>query len=160
MNFHHYDAPMPTQNPRLTITLEPLLAAQLRRLSQLTGNSQSKLIAEMLEGSTPVFDRLIRVLEAAEQAKGSIRGKVAGDMAEAQDRVERQLGLVLEDFEAVTAPLLERVEQVSRRARPGAGGTGLPARRRVAAPGDLTPISNRGVRSDPKARKKLNVTTG
>ena len=56
---------MATKNPRLTITLQPSLAAQLRRLSELTGNSQSSLIAELLEGSGPVFDRMIKVMEAA-----------------------------------------------------------------------------------------------
>ena len=59
---------MPAKNPRLTITLQPVLAAQLRRLSELTGNSQSALIAELLEGSEPIFTRMIQVLEAAEQA--------------------------------------------------------------------------------------------
>lgn len=153
---------MPTQNPRLTITLEPLLSAQLRRLSALTGNSQSKLIAEMLQGSTGVFDRLIRVLEAAELAKGEIRGKVAEDMAQAQARVEAQLGLVLEDFDARTAPLLEGVEGVVRRARrPGAGGGDAVPRRSVAgARAVVTPLSNRGVRSDHRTKKSSAKTRG
>ena len=60
---------MATKNPRLTITLTPSLAAQLRRLSELTGNSQSSLIAELLDGSGPVFDKMIQVLEAAAIAK-------------------------------------------------------------------------------------------
>ena len=59
---------MPTPNPRLTITLEPSTAAQLRRMSELTGNSQSSMISELLSQSAPVFDRLITVLEAAEVA--------------------------------------------------------------------------------------------
>ena len=58
------------QKTRLTITLQPTLAAQLRKLSQLTGNSQSALIGELLEGSGPVFDRMIQVMEAAKTAKG------------------------------------------------------------------------------------------
>jgi hypothetical protein len=86
---------MPTLNPRLTITLQPSLAAHLRRLSELTGNSQSKLIAEILEGSEQVFERLIRVLEAAETAKKELKQSTVRDMEAAQSRVEEQLGLAL-----------------------------------------------------------------
>lgn len=140
-----YDAPMPTKNPRLTITLEPMLAAQLRRLSELTGNSQSKLLAEMLEGATVIFERLISVLEAAERAKQSLHGKVAQDMGDAQQRIEKQLGLMLEDFDQVTLPLLADVEKVPRRAARTA--TVSEARRRTGGAPESTPISNRGVRS-------------
>ena len=65
---------MPAKNPRLTITLQPTLAAQLRKLSELTGNSQSSLIGDLLEGSGPVFDRMIKVMEAAKTAKSPCVG--------------------------------------------------------------------------------------
>ena len=144
---------MPAKNPRLTITLQPSLAAQLRKLSELTGNSQSALIGDLLEGTGPVFDRMIQVLEAAKSAKESIRGKLADDMEHAQAKMEGALGLVLEGFDEFTGSLLDEAEAVTRRARrKGAAGAarapsgGLGA----AAP---TPISNRGVRYDPKATK-------
>lgn len=140
---------MPTLNPRLTITLEPTLAAQLRRLSELTGNSQSKLISEMLEGSTEVFSRLIRVLEAAEVAKGSIKGKAAEDMKHAQQRMEAQFGLLMDDWDQGTGALLTEVEKVPRRARPGA----LARDARLASPAVSTPPSNRGVRSTANPQK-------
>ena len=148
---------MPTLNPRLTITLDPLLAAQLRRLSELTGNSQGKLIAEILEGSTEVFARLIAVLEAAKEATADMRTKTATDLAAAQTRVERQLGLVLDDFNGTTAPLLEGVEGIKRRAKRSprvvASGSAAPE---VAASIRLpTPISNRGVRSLTSKKKVL-----
>ena len=79
---------MPAKNPRLTITLQPSLAAQLRKLSELTGNSQSSMIGELLEGSGPVFDRMIQVLEAAKKAKEAMRGRLADDMEQAQANVE------------------------------------------------------------------------
>lgn len=156
MNLGIYDAPMPTLNPRLTITLEPMLATQLRRLSELTGNSQSKLIAEILEGSTEVFARLIQVLEAAEIAKGSIKGKAAEDMKHAQQRMEAQFGLLLDDWDKGTGALLEEAEKVPRRTR--AGGLARAARPPAAAV--VTPLSNRGVRSDPKKVKNVTRTRG
>lgn len=142
---------MPAKNPRLTITLQPSLAAQLRKLSELTGNSQSGLIGELLEGSGPVFDRLIQVLEAAQTAKESMRGKLTEDMEAAQAKVEGAFGMAMEGFDQFTGSLLDEAESVSRRARKGPAvrdGSG----RGATAP---TPISNRGVRYDPKATKTI-----
>lgn len=112
---------MPTKNPRLTLTLSPPLAAQLRRLSELTGNSQAGLISELLEGNTNVFARLIRLLEAAHEAKGSMVTQFVEDMNMAQSKIEKQFALSLEALDLATpephtAPLLEGVEQVKRRA--------------------------------------------
>jgi len=159
---------MPTANPRLTITLQPLLAAQLRRLSELTGNSQSKLISEILDGSTEVFARVIKVIEAAQVATAAMKGKAAADMDAAQTRIEAQLGIVMEEFDSFSGDLLKEAEKVTRRARKGAtsskgsaGGTvavrgtslatGTPARSARSGASTiaavLTPLSNRGVRS-------------
>jgi hypothetical protein len=139
---------MPAKNPRLTITLQPTLAAQLRKLSELTGNSQSGLIGELLEGSGPVFDRMIQVMEAAKTAKEAMRGRIAGDIEQAQARLEEGLVMVLEGFDQWTGSLRDGAEAVTRR---GVGN------RSAAGPGSAqpTPISNRGVRYDPKATKNI-----
>lgn len=123
----------------------------MRKLSELTGNSQSSLIGELLEGSGPVFDRMIQVLEAAKVAKESMRGKIADDIEQAQAKMEGALGMVLEGFDQWTGSLLDEAEAVTRRARRG------PAPRGVSGPGAAapTPISNRGVRYDPKATKTI-----
>ena len=123
----------------------------MRKLSELTGNSQSSLIGELLEGSGPVFDRMIQVLEAAKVAKESMRGKIADDIEQAQAKMEGALGMVLEGFDQWTGSLLDAAEAVTRRARRG------PAPRGVSGPGAAapTPISNRGVRYDPKATKNI-----
>lgn len=138
---------MPAKNPRLTITLAPSLAAQLRRLSHLTGNSQSALISELLEGSTPVFDRLIAVLEAANDVKASFKGSLASDLAAAQTKMESQLGLSLETMDSVTKPLLDQAEAIRRRTRKAALACDV---RASAADEVSTPMSNRGVRSTGK----------
>jgi len=137
---------MPTANPRLTITLEPAVSACLRRLSEVTGNSQSKLIAELLEGSVPVFQRVIATIEAAKLASDEIRGKLASDMQGAQSRIEAQVGIVFDEFDGATAPLLEAVNAVKRRARKGTGARARGAVR-AADSEPSTPMSNRGVRS-------------
>jgi hypothetical protein len=145
---------MSTTNPRLTITLQPSVAAQIREISRLTGSSQSGVISELLESSSPVFERLIQVLVAAESAKAEIGGQVKRDLEAAQTRVERQLGLILEDFGDVTKPILDQAETIRRRTRratPGQAGAGTSGARR----GTSTPLSNRGVRYDPKATEKI-----
>ena len=96
---------MATKKPRLTITLEPALSDSLRRLSELTGNSQSSLISEMLSGSGPIFEKMIRVLEAAEVAKGAIKGRVTRGLDDAQTKFEKALGLSLVGFDELEAVL-------------------------------------------------------
>ena len=121
----------------------------------MTGNSQSALISELLDGSSPVFDRVIRVMEAAQQAQQSIKGSLAQGLDDAQTKVEQQLGLVLDIFDDATLPLLDELETVKRRSRR------TPRRdlRERVAPGreaaEPTPMSNRGVRSDPTATKAI-----
>lgn len=152
---------MPAINPRLTITLDPAVAVSLRRLSEVTGNSQSKLISDLLEGSVPVFERVIATIEAANAASAEMRGRLASDMDKAQSRVEKHLGLVLDEFDQAAAPLTAPVDGVKRRARKKSagrvdvGGT-TPVRTPEARSVDVspTPISNRGVRSNAKAPRK------
>ena len=145
---------MTTKNPRLTITLAPLLSVQIRRISELTGNSQSAIISELLEGSEPVFTRIIQVLEAAQTAKESLKGKLTEDMEHAQGRMEKQLGLALGEFEDATAPLLATLETINRRSTRTAA-TALQRGARTRASGVATPMSNRGVRYDLKATGKI-----
>lgn len=154
---------MSTTKPRITITLEHVTALQLKRISELTGNSQSAMVSEVLQQAVPVFDRLIKVLEAAELAKQSavdarrsVKVQSIGNLDAAQRRIERQMGLVLDDFHDSTAPLLAELEEVQRRARKGVPRAGKGAAH-VAAP---TPLSNRGVRSTQKHDKKIAQNEG
>lgn len=140
---------MPTVNPRITVTLTAKSAAQLREMASLTGQSQSSMVAEILESSDEIFDRMIKVLRAAEHAKAAIKHRAADDLASAQTKVEAQLGLMLEAFDDASMPLLKDLEKVARRGRAsGASGRAAPA---VLAPS--TPLSNRGVRYTPKTEK-------
>lgn len=134
---------MPTKNPRLSITFEPSFLARLRRLSELTGNSQGAMAAELLLGCAPAIDRLIELLEAAKSAKTDVLDKLVSDMEAAQSRIEHQLGLALAETDAITTGLLEDAEKIRRR------GTRRSTRQRVATAVSAvpTPISNRGVRS-------------
>lgn len=147
---------MTTKNPRLTITLQPGTSAQLVELSRLTGDSQSAIIADILEKSAPVFDRVIKVLSAAEHAKAELKGRMASDLEQAQAKIESQLGLALDGFDAYTGSLLDEVEAVRRRARraPTDGKRSAAVGARGAR---TTPPSNRGVRSTANPLKKAKA---
>lgn len=147
---------MTTKNPRLTITLQPGTSAQLVELSRLTGDSQSAIIADILEKSAPVFDRVIKVLSAAEHAKAELKGRMASDLEQAQAKIESQLGLALDGFDAYTGSLLQEVEAVRRRARraPTDGKRSAAVGARGAR---TTPPSNRGVRSTANPLKKAKA---
>lgn len=142
--------------------MDPSVHARLRRLSELTGQSQSALVGEMLGESVPVFDRMIRVLEAAQQARAAVRGQIAADLEGAQSRIEAQLGLVLDEFDATAGDLLGAVESVKRRAARSAGAMPQGADRadRVAQASGGTPLSNRGVRSQNPRTKVLKTQGG
>lgn len=149
---------MPTLNPRISITLEPSTAAQLRRMSELTGNSQSQMVSEILSQSSPVFERMIRVLEAAEVAKQAAKEQTATRLELAQSQVEKQLGLMLDSMDDMSRPLLDHAEQIRRRARRAAKpsvGVARTAGPHAAPQRASTPMSNRGVRS-PQSTTKTN----
>jgi predicted DNA-binding protein len=143
---------MPTTNPRITITLRPELHAILQRLSNATGNSQSAIVADLLEASTGVFERMIHTLEAAERMRAqglAMPAEMQGSLQSAQARIEEQLGLLAEDFPEGCVSLLDQAEFVQRRSRKGGRGEdsargGAP---RSSGPlvGLSTPLSNRGV---------------
>jgi hypothetical protein len=131
----------------------------MRELSRLTKQSQSSIIAEILESSDVVFSRLIQVLTAADAAKAELTSKVKTDLAAAQGRIETQLGLVLDDFDSATRPLLDQAEGIKRRARAtDEASASAPAGRGTGA--KLTPMSNRGVRSDHNNTKTIALKQG
>jgi hypothetical protein len=134
---------MPTKNPRLSITFKPSFIVRLRRLSELTGNSQGALAAELLEGCIPAIDRLIKLIEAAQGAKADVLEKLQSDLEEAQTRVEAQLGLALDESDRITSSLVEDAETIKRRS----AGAGMRKRPRAGVSAIATPPSNRGVRS-------------
>ena len=147
---------MPTKNPRITVTLQPATSAQLVELSRLTGDSQSAIIADLLEQSAPVFERVIKVLSAAAQAKAELKGRMASDLEQAQAKIESQLGLALDGFDAYTGSLLQEMESVRRRARRAPAGAERCEVSAGARGAHATPPSNRGVRSTANPLKKAN----
>lgn len=60
---------MPTQNPRVFLTLPPELFELLGQLSALTGQPRSTIVRELLIEATPQFRAIVEALTLAKQKK-------------------------------------------------------------------------------------------
>ena len=151
---------MPTQNPRLTITLTPAVAAVLKSMSEASGNSQSSIVGELLEVSVPVFERVTKALLAARDMEEAAKGEIAAGLGRAQSRMEQQLPLHLAELDEGIRPLLDHAEDVRRRRARAAGGAPAPAGARQPdgrAPRVSTPVPvtrGSGPRSKPSKAGK------
>lgn len=110
---------MTTANPRITVTLQPATYAVLQRLAQATGDSMSASVAELIDVSIPVFERVIMALEAAKSIEDNAKTEIKAGLSRAQDKLEGQLGIMFEQLDEGIRPLLTEAEKVRRRpARP------------------------------------------
>lgn len=128
---------MSSSNPRVSVTLKPKTAALLRRLSEVTGNSISSIIGDLLEDSEPVYERAVRTLEAARMVMDKARAEAVQHQKNDQRAIhQRFYGLEDAVFEEIEADeqqpdLLEGAETIQRRAgrpknpRPVTRGSGL-----------------------------------
>lgn len=107
---------MPATNPRISVTVVPSVDAVLSRLSSITGQSKSSFIAEILESSMPVFERMVVVLDAAQHAKDTLKSQTMRDMEAAEARLQEMLGITMDIFDETSAPILEEAERIKRRA--------------------------------------------
>lgn len=74
---------MPTQKPRIALTVPEHINDTLDRLSELTSTPKSKLIVEMLEQYVPILDEVASTLEKIRSDKENgkeIARKFAQDM--------------------------------------------------------------------------------
>jgi predicted DNA-binding protein len=62
---------MPSQKPRIALTVPEDLDSVLDRLSSLTGTPKTKLIIEILEEYRPIFERAVEALELIQSDKSN-----------------------------------------------------------------------------------------
>lgn len=139
---------MPAVNPRVSVTLTPALDATLKRLSDASGQSRSAIIAELLEQSEPVFERMATILETAKTATQEAKDRMAANLEEAHGRLLEHAGVIGDLFEDHVADLVDDVEQIGRRSGTRARGSGSAHRDRVPLWAGLwpqTPPCNTGV---------------
>ncbi|RYD49712.1 MAG: hypothetical protein EOP83_24830 [Verrucomicrobiaceae bacterium] len=108
-------------------------------MSELSKNSQSAIIGDLLETSLPVFERVVTVLRAASTVEAAAKEEIAAGLNRAHDRIEKQIGLNLAELDEVSRPLLDAAEKIARRA-----GGGSRNRRAHATDGPGLKVSKSG----------------
>lgn len=176
-----YDALMATNKPRITVTISPATYELLKELSELNEESMSSTVGGLLEQVAPVLERMNRILKAANAAKESVKGRLADDFEQAQGRMEKALGLVMDDFASLELPFLTLEKDIREGVWRGADARDMTASdaergrwhglREASGRmlfeggktgdflGGATPISNRGVRSRRGTSKKAIFST-
>lgn len=68
---------MPTNKPRLMVTVTPEVHSTLKELSRVSGSSMNSFVAAMLRDALPVFRTLIKTFEAAQKSQEQAADNVA-----------------------------------------------------------------------------------
>jgi len=151
---------VPTNNPRINITLSPSLDLLIERFAGLQRVSKSQVIREFIEAAEPSIQRACALMEAAQGAPAAAVNQVATDMRDSLRQAERAAGALLAETEFMTRDLVAEAEAV-RGKRPGkkaaekgrggprsAGGTRPASKALGGAKRSQTPLtSKRGVKS-------------
>lgn len=128
---------MATNKPRITLTLEPRQYEVLRSISDSSGQSMSGIVADLIEASQPILERMAVTFQKLKQVKEVERSSLLQAMDDAQAAFEPMAQEVIGQFDL----FMERVEKAGVGTRVGA-----PATARVPTPAHLrTPSTNRGV---------------
>lgn len=129
---------MPTNKPRITITLEPHTHAVLTELSRLQGKSKSGIITEFLETVVPVLERTCYLLQLAQSATATVNDDLKASMERAEATLFKMFNDAMGEMDGVTELLSRGVDESSAKV---GGDTGAESRSRASLP----PHSNTGV---------------
>jgi hypothetical protein len=96
---------MPTTKPRISITLDPDQHEVLARLADLQGRPMSRIVMELLGEMTPVLGRLCVVMEAAVQARVSVKTAFQFAADHAEEKLMPHAEMVLRRYEEMDEDL-------------------------------------------------------
>lgn len=131
---------MATKNPRISVMLRPESDVILSRLSAVSKQSKSSIIAEFLEETCmPMFERMVVVLEAAANATDEAKAATKQGFADAEEKLLGVIGMTTDLFDQASRPVMD--EAAAKRTD---GGT---RKRHSARPDSAAPPPcNTGVR--------------
>ena len=78
---------MPTNKPRVAVTLSPEVHETIRRFAELQGKSRGRVIADLLESVNPALSRTVALLDAAQQAPQQVQQGITSTI----EQLEREL---------------------------------------------------------------------
>jgi hypothetical protein len=130
MNLEEY---MPTERPRITITLSGQQHEVLRRMSLLGGESMSSIVVDMLDTVMPMLERVVVTMQAAHDAPAQAKKGMRESFARAEAEMLPQLTSMMHQLDMLLEPA----------PAPALAGAGVGSKStRKPRP----PTSNRGVR--------------
>ena len=117
---------MATSKPRVTVTLEPDDYALLRELAELSDESMSSILADLLATTAPQLRRVVAAGRLFKGAQASVRDEIRGKLSEAEQSIEPaltagmgHLHTAMSDFDA----LLKSIENGTENPRPVTRGS-------------------------------------
>jgi hypothetical protein len=143
---------MPTQNPRVNVTLSPTIHGTVEKLAKLQRVSKSMVLRELLEASEPALAQVVAMMEAANEMSIEARASVARDLDETINRLEAKGREAMQLAAGVTSDLVAQAEAISGRRPARTVSAARPGRSVAKVPGSATrkrkdpPASNRGVK--------------
>jgi hypothetical protein len=99
---------MATKNPRISVMLRPESDVILSRLSAVSKQSKSSIIAEFLEETCmPMFERMVVVLEAAANATDEAKAATKQGFADAEEKLLGVIGMTTDLFDQASRPVMD-----------------------------------------------------
>jgi uncharacterized protein (DUF1778 family) len=143
---------MPTQKPRLSITLTERQRDVLQAVATCGGSSMSSVVSDMIELSMPVLERLAVSLQQLKKATQVDQGKLVQALDQAQTALEPLAAGAAEQFEMY---MVQFDEATGRKDACGAGAF-RPVAEAAAPPTNrgVTPTSGKAGKSLLSKRKK------
>lgn len=146
---------MPTLNPRINVTLSPVLYELVGRLATHERVSRSMVIRELLETAEPMFLQALVLMDAAKGASAKARETLRTDLDLSIKAAEGTAHLMMGNLAMHTRDLVNDAQAirgrrpVSAKAQLRADGLSPVAKvsKAVRKPSVRPPLSNRGVKS-------------
>ena len=143
---------MPTENPRVNVTLSPSLDSLVTSLAGYQRVSKSMVLRELLEASEPALRSVVALMEAAKGASAKARTDLASDLEKSIKAAHSVADLALSVAANHTRDMVSEAESIRGR-RPARGMRSVSGQ--DVAPGTVRqskqpkrpPLSNRGVKS-------------
>lgn len=115
---------MSTNKPRLTLTLEPDVAAQVERLARLQGCPKSRVLTELLEGIGPMLSKVADTLELAMKVQKSAKAGLARAVEETEAELQPMLAAVISAYDGLGRQIGEIANRLDEEGGGGACGRG------------------------------------
>lgn len=143
---------MPTNNPRVNVTLSPSLDILVSRLAALERVSKSMVLRELLEAAQPALQAAVALMDAAEGAGTEARKRIATDMQMTIDAAAGVQYLALQVASNSTRDIVAEAEEIrgrrpSRQSRDSGAVGAACASEKAPKKSKRPPSSNRGVKS-------------